>query len=189
MIGVRRRLERAAPTTHNGLSAHRPAAEGEEIPDFGQHRTLADRTLHYIVATRPLHERLLQMLTQVAGFSLLVVVPGRSVPMLDAPIALARAALRPAREELDALPVPHQARHHHHHLIAAADALVRSVDLLTDCLRADADDAARAALVRCLRAATDQLRAAARLLPGFEMADLNQACCAAHAGPRALSCG
>lgn len=129
------------------------------------------------------------MLTQAAGFSLPVVTPGRPLPMLDGPVALARSALLPVRDQLDALPVPPQARHHHLHLTAAADALARSLDLLTRCLRANADDAARAALVRSLRAATDHLRAAARLLPGFEMVDLNQACCAAHARPRPLACG
>ncbi len=138
----------------------------------------------YVLASRPVHDGLRQVLTQAAGFALLVIVPGRVPAMLDGPAALARRALSPTREALGALRVPPQAQHHHFHLVCAADALARCLDLLTTCLRPVAFDAERDALVRGLREATDHLRAAARLLPGFEMADLTQACCAVHAGLR-----
>lgn len=159
--------------------------EGGAIQDFGQHGALADRTLRYVLASRKLHERLRQVLTQAAGFALLVMTRGSTLPMLDAPVALARSALHPARDEIDALAVPPRARHHHRHLIAAAAALEQSLALLAGCLHRDGGEAA---LVRSLRRATDHVRAAARLLPGFEMVDLTQACCAAHAGPRRLAC-
>ena len=144
-------------------------AEGGTIPGSAQRPTLDERTSRYIVASRSLHEGLRQVLTQIAGFALLVVTPGRMPPTLDGPVALARQALPPVRDALAALHVPPQARHYHFHLSEAADTLARCLDLLTACLRADADDAARDALVRVLRGATDHLRAATRSLPGFEL--------------------
>lgn len=144
--------------------------------------------MRYVVATRPLHEGLRQVLTQVAGFALLVITPGRTPPMLDGPVAVARGALPPIRDSLATQPVPPQARHHHFHLTAAAEALAHCLDLLTASLRMDADDAARDALVCGLRGATDHLGAATRLLPGFEMANLDQACCAVHTAPRRMLC-
>jgi len=147
---------------------------------FEKGPALADPTMLYIVNSRPLHDRLQQILTQVAGFSLLVMTRGPGAPRLDGPLALAGDAFRSTREELGALHVPARAKHHYRHVIDAAGAVERSMGLLTDCLRPQADETTRAVLVRCLRLATDHLRAATRLLPGFEMVDLRQACCAAH---------
>lgn len=126
-----------------------------------------------------------RVLTQAAGFALLVVSPGRRVALPDTPVATARAALAAARAEIEAGPVPPAARRHHHHVMAAAAAMSDALDLLMACLRCRDDDPARADLVRMLRVATDHLRAATRLLPGFAMVDLSQACCAAHAAPAA----
>lgn len=153
-----------------------------------KHPAPADRTLQYIIDSRPLHERLQQVLTQVAGFSLLVMTRGERVPMLDGPAVLAREALRSAQAELRSLRVPAAAMHHAQHIQAAAGAVERALDLLIACLRPAADEPTRAALTRCLRLATDHLRAATRLLPGFEMVDFSQACCAAHAGAGRLAC-
>ena len=144
--------------------------------------------MRYIVASRPLHEQLRQVLTQLAGFALLVMTPGRSPAALDAPVAMAAGALPPIRDAIASLRVPPQARHHHRHLTASADTLARCAVLLVRCLGVNADDAARDALVRGLREATNHLRATTRLLPGFEMADLTQACCAAHAGRPQIVC-
>ncbi len=142
---------------------------------------LTHRTLAYVVESRPLHDRLNLILTQAAGYSLLAMTAGREPPMLDAPVALARAELRLARDGLAALRVPGAAAHHFHHVAAAAGAIERSLALLTACPRTRDDELGRAALARCLRVATEHLRAATRLLPGFEMVDARQACCAAHA--------
>lgn len=130
-------------------------------------------------------ESLQRVLTQAAGFALLAMSRGGRVAPPDTPVASARAALAAARAEIDALPVPQAARHHHHHVVAAAAAMAHVLDLLMACLRRRDDDRARADLVRMLRVATDHLRAATRLLPGFAMVDLSQACCAAHAAPAA----
>jgi hypothetical protein len=161
--------------------AYRPA-EGEAWSvDSAKGCEVADPTLQYVVDSRSSHERLRQILAQVAGFSLLVMTNGGRVLMLDVPLAMAGDALTTAGDRLRALQVPRQARHHYHHTIAAAHAVDQAIGLLAQCMRARSDDAARAALTRCLRSATDHLRAASRLLPGFEMVDLRQACCAYHA--------
>ena len=147
----------------------------------------ADPIFAYIDAVQALHQRFNQLLTQASGYALLVLTRGKAVALLDTPVTIACDALEEAQDDLRAVRVPSGARHHHFHLSAAATAIERSLDLLTICLRPVADDLARTALTQALRAATDHLRATTRLLPGFEMVDLSQACCAAHA-PAPLIC-
>ena len=151
-------------------------------------QSLRGGTLAYIEAVQPLHERLQQILTQAAGYSLLVMTRGKRLVFLDAPVVAARAALTAAGAELAAVRVPAAARPHHDHTTAAGGSLARALDLLLTCLRPGADDHARAALTGALRAATDHLRIGTRLLPGFALADLTQACCAAHAALPPLTC-
>jgi hypothetical protein len=141
-----------------------------------------DPTLRYIVSAKPLLTRLQQILTQTAGFALLVMNKGGRVPMLDVPLALAAEQLALGSEELDALPVPEPARHQYHHAIQAVAVMRQAIDLVAICMRCGRDDPARAALTHRLRVATDHLRAASQL-PGFGMVDLKQACCACHATP------
>jgi hypothetical protein len=138
-------------------------------------------TLQYIVGGKPLLTRLQQILTQTAGFALLVMSQGGRVPVLDVPLALANQKLSSTSEELRALPVPARARHHHYHATEAVAAIQQAIDLVAVCMRCARDDPARAALTRRLRMATEHLRAASRL-PDFGMVDLRQACCAYHAG-------
>jgi hypothetical protein len=72
-------------------------------------------------------------------------------------------------------------------MIEAVRAAGRAADLIAgDRLTPDAETARRA-LSRELRASTDHLRHASRALPGFEMVDLTQSCCAAHAAGAAGS--
>jgi hypothetical protein len=138
-----------------------------------------DPTLHYIVCGKPLLTRLQQILTQTAGFALLVMTRGGRVPMLDVPLALASQELASTSEDLYALPVPASARHHFYHAIQAVASIGQAIDLLAVCMRCARDDPARAALTRRLRVATEHLRVASRL-PDFGMVDLQQACCACH---------
>lgn len=148
-------------------------------------RPLPDAVMAYMSAAEPVQRQLQQVLTQAAGYALMIMTRGRRAVLLDAPVTEARHSLACAAAALDDLRVPDPARHHHHHLAAAAATVGRSLDALVGCLRPGADDPARAALTRDLRIATDHLRATARLLPGFEMVDLSQACCAAHVGQQA----
>ena len=143
------------------------------------------------MACSEVQEDLRDVLVQLSGFALLLMTrrPERSVwaGSLDA-IA---ARMDEARERMGALRPPAAARHQFHHLSKAADAIGRAADLAHACLTARADDADRDALLQVLRAATHHLRATGRLLPGFELVDLGQACCAAHvadAGSQRLSC-
>jgi hypothetical protein len=137
--------------------------------------------LRYVVACQPVHERLRDLVTQLGGLSLMVMLRREGAFDRDTPLRRAREALSELREALRGLPVPHRAAHHHHHMFEACHAIGRAGDLLAgDPLTRDAE-AARLALSRELRSAADHLRHASRALPGFEMVDLTQSCCAAHA--------
>ncbi len=153
----------------------------EEIGPFD------DPTVHYIVSGKPLLTKLQQVITQTAGFALLVMARGARVPMLDIPLALASRELASTAEELHALRVPASARHHFDHAIQAVESIGHAIELVRVCMRCARDDPARGALTRRLRVATEHLRAASRL-PGFAMVDLQQACCACHGNiPRMLN--
>jgi hypothetical protein len=150
--------------------AMRPTDEGRGAEPLG-----------YVVACQPLHERLRVLVTQLGGLSLMTMLRREGVFDRETPLRLAREALSETGETLRALPVPPRAAHHHHHMTEACRAAGRASDLIAgDRLTLDAE-AARLTLSRELRAATEHLRFASRALPGFEMVDLTQSCCAAHA--------
>jgi hypothetical protein len=150
-----------------------------------------DRLLDYATACAEVQEVFREVLVQLSGFALLLMMrrPERSVwaGSLDAVAVEADEA----RDRMRALRPPVAAQHQFHHLSAAADAIGRAADLSHACLSVRADDTDRDALLQALRAATHHLRATGRLLPGFELVDIAQACCAAHAAeaaPPGLSC-
>jgi hypothetical protein len=142
---------------------------------------LVEGVSRYIHTVEPIHDRLRRVLTQTAGYSLVVMTRGRRLFLLDVPIISARDELAMTRAELESVGVPAAARRHRDHVLAATEAIALALDCLTACLRPTADDQVRAELTRRLASAADHLRAATRLLPGFAMADLSQACCAVHA--------
>lgn len=141
--------------------------------------------LRYVASARPAQRLIGDTLTQVAGFALLLMTsPGRAGLAEGALLGAGDSATR-ALDDVRAIRAPEAAAHHHHHLREAADALLRACgDALACRRRADADEHDR--LVRTLRAASDHLKATERLLPGFELVDFTQACCAAHAPPRLM---
>jgi hypothetical protein len=164
-----------------GRTAQSCAVFREDMAVVGQEIGAEDDpTVQYILGGRPLLTRLQQILRQTAGFALLVMSQGGRVPVLDVPLALASQELSSTSAELQALPVPAQARHYYDHAIEAVTAIGQAIDLVAVCLRCARDDPARAVLTRRLRVATEHLRAASRL-PSFGMVDLRQACCAYHA--------
>jgi hypothetical protein len=64
----------------------------------------------------------------------------------------------------------------------AAETLMEACAVATACRGAqDRSDERFDTLTRALRATSDHLRATSRLLPGFELIDFGQACCAIHA--------
>lgn len=138
------------------------------------------RSLPYVVACQPLHARLRDVVTQLGGLSLMTMLRREGAFDRETPLRLVRAALTETGEALGGLRVPPRAAHHHHHMSEACRAAACAADLIAD-LRLGRDaEAARRDLSRELRAATDHLRHASRALPGFEMVDLTQSCCAAH---------
>lgn len=141
--------------------------------------------LRYVATARPVQQLISETLTQVAGFALLLMTSPRRAVFAEGALAGAREAATRAAEEVRALAVPEIATHHHHHLRAAAEALLEACIAGLDSRRIDASEQSDA-LVRLLRASSDHLRATARLLPGFELVDFGQACCAAHAPQRLL---
>ncbi len=142
---------------------------------------LADAPLRYVLACQPIHERLREAATRLGGLSLMVMLrPDGSIDR-EAPLQAASLIVEEASGALAALPVPAAAAHHAHHMTEAATALGRVAALLAPAPHGSADEAARTAVSAGLRSATDHLRHAARALPGFEMVDLTQSCCATHA--------
>jgi len=143
--------------------------------------------MRYMAASGDVQTHFRDVLTQLAGFALLLTTRRAMPSVCPGPLDSAAGRAAEALEMLHALRPPSEAAHHFHHLAAAGDALGRSVGVAYGCLTAASDDGERDEFMRALRAATDHLRTTARLLPGFELVDLRQACCAAHAPP-ALSC-
>lgn len=154
-------------------------------------RASVDRLLDHATACAEVQEDFRDILVQLSGFALLLMTrrPERSVwaASLDAVAVRADEAI----ERMRALQPPGAARHQFQHLSAAAEAIGRAAGLASACLTARAGEADRDALLHALRTATRHLRATGRLLPGFELVDLGQACCAAHAAvtaPPGLAC-
>ena len=143
--------------------------------------SLVAEPLQYIVACQPVHERLRGLLTQLAGLSLMTMLGREATFDRETPLRLVRASLSEAEEMLGGLPVPPRAAHHHHHVSAACRAISRACDMVScDPITRNTEPAKRE-LSRQLRSAADHLRFASGALPGFEMVDLTQSCCAAHA--------
>jgi hypothetical protein len=148
----------------------------------------AERTaLRYSEAARAAQDLINRTLTQVSGFTLLLLTSDRSPAMADGALASAAEAAAQALAMARTISVPGTAAHHHHHLVEAATALSEACRLGRQCLRAGDREVERDALTKMIRTASDHLRLTARLLPGFELIDLGQACCAAHAPLRLLA--
>lgn len=143
---------------------------------------LADAPLRYVLACQPIHDRLRGAATQLGGLCLMAMLRGQAGVDRDRSLRGAAAMVAEAAESLSALPVPTAALHHFHHMTEATAALRRVAALLASAPPlAGADDAVRSGISAGLRSATDHLHHAARALPGFEMVDLTQSCCGAHA--------
>ncbi|MBW4025048.1 MAG: hypothetical protein HIU92_18285 [Proteobacteria bacterium] len=146
----------------------------EAVPD------LDDRTLAYVLAARDPFEGLRRAASQLAGLLVLAAIGSREAqgnPMLD----MAIAAHREAVERLRALTPPARATHHHHHLSLAAEALGEALTTTRHSLRLT--ETVNGVIDGRLRQALEDLRWASRALPGFELVNFSQGCCAMHGGP------
>jgi hypothetical protein len=137
---------------------------------------LDDRTLRYVLDTRPSFENLRQVASQLAGLLVLAAsgadMAGPRHPLIDAAAGTLRDAAALVRQ---ARPTP-RARRHHRHLLAALVAFetaTMAARRLHDAGTEDVD-----AVLLPLRYGYEHLRNAADRLPGFELVALSRGCCA-----------
>jgi hypothetical protein len=149
-----------------------PAARLIEGADAGV--PLPPAVAAYVADAAPPCRELQRALTQLAAF-LLKRLTGRRATVDLGPVEAARAALREGNAALAAIRVPAAAAHHHRHLAGARDALEAA---LGHALRRGGLD--EDGFFGALEEAERHLKAAQRIVPGFEPVDLAQACCAAH---------
>lgn len=142
---------------------------------------VTDAALKYMERSQPVHALLKQVLVQVSGCALAATMENRPDWSLEAAVDLAQDAAARALDGVCSLSAPAEADRHHYHLSAAARETWRAPDLIRRRLRDRSDEQAADRLSQCLHAATDHLRATAKLMPGHPMVDLSQACCAMHA--------
>ena len=136
---------------------------------------LDQATARYVVVAEPVFVTLRQVLVQAAGHALVDALAIEGRHLQDTPLTAARESLAEAMDALRAAPVSPRAAHYHHHLTAAA----RTLDGVLTQSRT-ARQGRKAAMSQALGEAERQLRTAARLLPGFEMVAIGEACCAGH---------
>jgi hypothetical protein len=154
--------------------------EREENLASEEDDVIDEATLDYVAAARPVQDLLRQLLTQVAGYSLVLMTREKPASRPEGSILMVRSSAEQACDQVRALRVPSAAAHHHYHLNHAGEAIRRAVAAAERCASGSAGDGEREALTRALKAASEHLRATARRLPGFDLVDFGQACCAAH---------
>jgi len=138
--------------------------------------------LRYADSARTAQQLISQTLTQLSGYALLLLTSRQQATLAEGALALARQSVVQAAEAVRALQAPEPAAHHYHHMHSAAETLMEACAAATACRGAqDRSDRRFDTLICALRATSDHLRATARLLPGFELIDFGQACCAVHA--------
>jgi hypothetical protein len=138
-------------------------------------------TLSYVLAARPAFEMLKHAAAQLAAFFILATTGSRAAGPDHPLLAEARNAIQEATDGIHAAPaVTDLAAHHHRHLLRAAAAIKATLSALQDSAwmkdRAGLDPA-----LRRLKAGWQELHWATAALPGFEMVQLSQSCCAGHA--------
>ncbi len=140
---------------------------------------LDDRTIAYALAVRAAFDSLRQAVAQLAGLLVLASSGARS-SILDHPM-LERATARRAEAEdlIERAKVPTTAIHHHHHLRCASAGIGRALALAAN-LSYRSDDAVLDRVLAELREAWRELHRTTQFLPGFQVVDFGQACCAAH---------
>lgn len=136
----------------------------------------------YVVAAQGRFDGLRQCAAQMAGLLVLAAAGGRTDPghpMLE----LARNAHGAAADATYGARVPAGAEHHHRHMAAAAKALSAALKAMPYALARRNEEAVDRACGP-LQAGFRELQNASRCLPGFEIVDFEQGCCAEHVGLR-----
>lgn len=140
---------------------------------------LDDRTIRYILDTRPHFEDIRHAVGQVAGMLVLAAAGSKTVTQDHPLFAAARTTLERVSDGIAAAQPSTHALHHHRHLIAAVGGLGLALKQAREDLHLHGIDRARVdPVLRSLRTAYQNLAWAARALPGFELISFDQACCA-----------
>jgi hypothetical protein len=142
---------------------------------------LDDRTAAYILETRGSFEALRNAAAQLAGLLVLASI-GTRERVLDEPILeQAESAYREAEGKLRSAVVPAAAAHHHHHLSLASEWIGEALRIARQgSLRLNEASFDRAH--QTLREGWREMLSAGKALPGFQVVDFTQSCCAAHRG-------
>lgn len=140
------------------------------------------RLFDYVVAAQGRFDGLRQCAAQIAGLLVLAAAGGRTEPGHPM-LGLAHNVHATAADATYAARVPPGAEHHHRHMTAAAKALAAALKAMPDTLAKRREGAIDKAF-RLLQAGYRELQNASRCLPGFEIVDFEQGCCAEHVGLR-----
>lgn len=143
-------------------------------------RDLDDDTISYVLAAQKAFSKLRQAISQIAGSLVLDAASDRGSGLSEEGYRLAQASMSEVADLFASAEPTQRASHHHHHMRLAievvAEALASrrySAGLLRG-LQSERD------ILPLLKAAWTELASANRALPGFEMVDFGQACCAFH---------
>jgi hypothetical protein len=142
---------------------------------------LDERTVIYVLETRSHFEDLRQALSQIAGMLVLATVGAKSVTQDHAMFAAALEAHRRASDGIRAARPTTRAQHHHEHLLEAADSLGLAIAKAGEGLHLAGDRQRMEGMSAPLQAAYRSLNWAGQALPGFEILNFDQACCAPQA--------
>ena len=140
---------------------------------------LDDRTIRYVLETRPHFEELRQAVGQVAGMLVLAAAGAKSVTQDHPLFASAREALRRAADGIRSAQPGARATHHHRHLLHAAESLGLALKKAQETMHLHGIEREHVEpVLDPLQAAYRHLTWAASALPGFEILSFDQACCA-----------
>jgi len=180
MIGVPRQYAHATSEAAGPLE---PDAQTLEIELDNR---LDDRTVAYVLKVRACFDSLRQAAGQLAGLLVLAAAGARS-QILDLPmLEQTGAALHEAEAMFRSVQVPPSASHHYFHLSRAAEWIGEALQhARKGSLRND--DKVIDETLQKLRAGWQEMHFAANALPGFQVVNFSQACCAVHADAKAKS--
>lgn len=155
-----------------------PGHEADLAEDLS--KSFDQATVRYVLATRPHFEGLRQAASQLAGLMVLAAAGAKSVTQEHAMLRAARCAHAEAVEGLAAARVPPRASHHHRHLTEASSAIGLALARASESMhRYAAGSREIEPALAPLRRGYRHLQWASAALPGFELIDFQQACCAA----------
>ena len=169
-------LDAAAADSGCGCEDHNAAAA-----KLGN--TFDDTTINYVLKTQPHFEDLRNALGQLAGMLVLAAAGSKTVTQDHPLFATARQTFARVSDGIRSVRPTARAVHHHQHLIAALAAMGAALKRAQEDLHLSAMARERVdAVLVPLQSAHQQLRWATEALPGFEIVDLSQACCAPRNG-------